>query len=98
MENCKPVSTLMEPVYCITSALDRYVMLSDRTPHTQMMTSQYMQQRLLRPMVYSSEEVLPPRPVCFHPVCLCPVCFHLSRIAHGQSRPSADPCTTWLYL
>src|SRR5882724_11972002 len=82
-----------QPVYCITSALDGYVTISDRTPHTQMMTSQYMQQRLLRPAVYSSEEVLPPRPFCFHPVCFC-----LSRITRGQSRPSADPRTAWLFL
>src|SRR5882724_3841841 len=89
---------VLEALYCIASALDGYVMLSDRTPYTRMMTSQYMQQRLLQPTVYSSEEVLPPRPVCFRPVCLHTVCFHLSRIACGQSRPSADPHTTWLYL
>jgi len=66
-------------LYWITSALDRYVMLSGRTPHTRMMMSQYMQQRLLRPAVYSLKKYYLHvqfcfRPVCFHLVCFCPVC------------------------
>ena len=35
---CSPLLTLTM-MYCITPALDRYIMLLDRTPHTQTMTS-----------------------------------------------------------
>jgi len=51
---------MCETLYCITSALDRYVTLPDRTPHTQMMMSHSICSKdICDPWYNSSEEVLP---------------------------------------
>ena len=81
-------------VYCITPALDRYVLLPDRTPRTQMM----MSLNICGTAFYDQ----------WHPhshlslftsiqsFCFCPDCFHLSWPPMDNDTPSVDSHEDWL--
>jgi len=81
-------------LYCITPALDGYIMLSDRTPRTQMMMSPNICGMVLcilwHPHPSSTAAYL-------HPPILLPSGLLLSKvITCRQTMPSADPHEAWL--
>ena len=71
LRHCKAVGfSKCRMVYCITPALDGYVILPDRTPHTQMMTSLNICGTVLyntqHPCSHASLFASIP-PICLHP-------------------------------
>src|SRR5882724_13142631 len=74
-------------LYCITPALDGYVMLPDRNPHTQMMMSLNICGMAFYDLWHPHSHLslfISIHPFCFHPICFCP------------SRSSVDKTHPWL--
>src|SRR5882724_11044638 len=67
----------MFPLYCINPALDRYVTLLDRTPHTWMMTSLNICGMDFYDLWHPHSHPLQFTSIC--PFCFHPDCFHLSQ-------------------
>src|SRR5882724_11703157 len=78
LATCRSVTNTDSPsnsVYCITPALDGYISLLERTPHTWMMMTQYMWHSPLQSMASSFSSVTI---TSIQPFCFCPDCFHQS--------------------